>query len=149
MPKKCTECGGEIRRSSEPRLEEHKGVKLVVKMPDVLTCVRCGEQFLDSATAKAIDEAVERAYQKALHEQLDAALSVLTAYKPQHWFERVMGLSRGYVTKMRNPSYNLSTHLVRQFVLLAHAPKKRIKEMEAMYEQPIEVSPSDDVRLTT
>lgn len=66
------------------------------------TCDNCGNEWIDPQTADALDEALETAYAEELHKRLEAALvAILKADVTQRRLEQILGLSVGYLSRVR------------------------------------------------
>lgn len=102
------------------------------------TCDHCGNEWLDPRTAKLLDEALQDAYAKELHKRLDAAVKrILTIARiPQRRLEQLLGLSVGYLSRLRGRRGDASAQVVSALALLAQDPKRRLKELDQLWESP-------------
>ena len=89
-----------------------------------------------SRTAKLLDDALQDAYAKELHKRLDAAVKrILTIAKiPQRRLEQLLGLSVGYLSRLRGRRGDASAQIVSALALLAQDPKRRLKELDQLWE---------------
>ncbi len=129
---RCVECGeGKVRPlAKQGRQTRHKTMMLEVPADlEIPTCGHCGAEWFDDATARAVDEALEGIYRHELRERVRAAIDTLTEHVSQRKMERMLGLSHGYLSKLRNGSCDPSPELVGNLALLAHDPKRRIREL--------------------
>jgi hypothetical protein len=95
------------------------------------TCDACGEQWIDRTTAQAMDEALEQQYQSRLGELAGAYLEKLAAqHITQRRLEQILGLSQGYLSKIRAGTSRPSPMLVSCLFLLAMDPEGRLREVE-------------------
>jgi hypothetical protein len=98
------------------------------------TCDHCGNEWIDPKTAVALDEALQGAYANELHQRLDAALEqILTLGIPQRRIEQLLGLSVGYLSRLRGRRGDASAQVVSALVLLAGDPKRRLKELDQLW----------------
>jgi hypothetical protein len=107
-------------------------------VPDSLaipTCDHCNAEWIDPRTAAAIDKALQVAYAEELHKRLEAAVdSILTATEiPQRRLEHLLGLSAGYLSRLRGRRGDASAQIVSVLALLAHDPKRRLKELDQLW----------------
>lgn len=92
------------------------------------TCAECGTEWIDEDTAQALNQALEVAYNRLLRERAQAALEQLRGRVPQHRIEQVLGLSQGYISKIRSGKAP-SEALVASLMLFAQEPN-RVEETE-------------------
>ena len=99
------------------------------------TCNRCGNEWIDPKTARAIDEALHSAYAAELHKRLVAAVDHIlkTTEIPQRRLEQLLGLSIGYISRLRSGRGDASAQVVSALVLLAQDPKRRLKELDQLW----------------
>lgn len=100
------------------------------------TCDHCGNEWIDPKTAEALDAALQSAYADELHKRLDAALDriLTTAEIPQRRLEQLLGLSVGYLSRLRGRRGDASAQVVSVLALLAQDPKRRLKELDQLWE---------------
>jgi hypothetical protein len=98
------------------------------------TCDHCGNEWIDPKTAATLDEALQGAHADELHKRLDAALEqILTLGIPQHRIEQLLGLSVGYLSRLRGRRGDASAQVVSALALLAGDPKRRLKELDQLW----------------
>ncbi len=98
------------------------------------TCDHCGNEWIDPQTAEALDEALQDAYADELHKRLDAALEQILALGiPQRRVEQLLGLSVGYLSRLRARRGDASAQVVSVLALLAQDPKRRLKELDQLW----------------
>lgn len=98
------------------------------------TCDNCGNEWIDPKTAQALDEALQGAYADELHKRLDTALEqILTLGIPQRRIEQLLGLSVGYLSRLRGRRGDASAQVVSALALLAGDPKRRVKELDQLW----------------
>jgi hypothetical protein len=98
------------------------------------TCDNCATEWLDEATARAVDDALEARYRAILHVQAAEALAALGRHTTQKRLEGLLGLSHGYLSKIRSGERSPSPELVGHLVLLARDPRRRLHELEELWE---------------
>ena len=104
------------------------------------TCGHCGNQWIDPKTAEALDEALQDAYAEALHQRLEAALATITSAEvTQRRLEQVLGLSLGYLSRVRAKRGDASAQLVSTLVLIAEDPKRRLSALDRAWQPTVTV----------
>lgn len=137
-PADCPECGqGQIVPLARAgRTARHKNMPDLPVPADLAipTCNVCSEEWIDGPTALALDRALEAAYQRQL--QL-LAITWLQKLAEQHvtqrHLERLLGLSQGYLSKIRSGASHPSPMLVGYLHLLATDPERRLREVESSF----------------
>jgi transcriptional regulator with XRE-family HTH domain len=107
------------------------------------TCTHpeCGEEWIDGAVAARVDEAMKTAYQAALTTKAEEAISKLKKKAPQRDLERLLGLSAGYLSKLKHGK-ETTAPLVAALMLLASDPR-RIDDLRTLWSvQPHPEPPS-------
>lgn len=133
---RCTECGeGKVRPLAKAgRQMRHKTMTLNLPADvEIPTCDRCGTEWFDDTTAREVDDVLESVYRRELRDRVRAAIDVLTQHISQRKMERMLGLSHGYLSKLRNGTSDPSPELVGNLALLAHDPEKRIRELKEFW----------------
>ncbi len=82
------------------------------------TCDHCGEEFFDAALAREVDERMEDVYQQALAAKAEVAIRELKGTIPQRDLEKLVGLSAGYLSKLKGGK-GASAPLVTLLMLLS------------------------------
>ncbi len=137
-PITCPTCGkGEVVPVARPgRTYRYKNMAALPLRDDVAipTCRSCGAEWIDRPTAAVVDAALEREYQKRLWELAVADLERLAALRvTQQRLENILGLSQGYLSKIRSGASRPSATLVSCLHLLASDPEHRLREMEESF----------------
>jgi len=117
--KRCAQCGArEVTKVAKAgRTAPYRNTELSVPASlEIPTCGNCGAEWIDAATARALDDGLEASYQERVRQRLDEALEiVLKAAGSQTRVERALGVSPGYLSKLklgkRNPSAEIATSL--------------------------------------
>lgn len=138
-PRRCRECGeGTIRPLAKKgrRMPFRNMSSLAVpRTLAIPTCDHCGNEWIDPKTAVVLDEALQGVYTDELHKRLDAALDrILVLGIPQRRIERLLGLSVGYLSRLRGRRGDASAQVVSVLALLAQDPKRRLKELDQLWE---------------
>jgi transcriptional regulator with XRE-family HTH domain len=97
------------------------------------TCTHpsCGEEWIDGAVAARVDETMKAAYQAALTAKAEEAISKLKKKAPQRDLERLLGLSAGYLSKLKHGK-ETTAPLVVGLMLLASDPR-RVDELRSLW----------------
>lgn len=138
-PRRCRECGeGMIRPLAKDGRRMPFRNMATLAVPSTLaipTCDNCGNEWIDPKTAQAIDEAMQSAYADELHKRLVAAVDlILKATEiPQRRLEQLLGLSVGYISRLRSGRGDASAQVVSALALLAQDPKRRLKELDQLW----------------
>jgi hypothetical protein len=138
-PRRCRECGeGTIRPLAKKGRRMPFRNMTALAVPSTLaipTCDNCGNEFIDPKTAEAIDEALQGAYADELHKRLVAAVDLIlkTTEIPQRRLEQLLGLSVGYISRLRAGRGDASAQVVSALALLAQDPKRRLKELDQLW----------------
>lgn len=104
-----------------------------VKIPEnfpLLTCQRCHTMFFDTETAKKLRPILHQQYVAELRRRIGKAIDVLCKCTSQRRLERVLGLSHGYLSRLRTGAGNPSAELVSNLALLAGDPQRRLAELQ-------------------
>ncbi len=89
--------------------------------PDVAmpTCDRCGAEILGDPELAALDTAMNGAYVQALSAKSEEAIRELAGAIPQRELERLIGVSAGYVSKLKHAQAEPRGPLTALLMLLA------------------------------
>ncbi len=137
-PIKCVECGeGHVVPAATPGRTARYKTLPDLPVPDDLeipTCDACGMEWIDRHAAEAVDAALEPIYQRRLHHLASAYLKQLADQRvTQRRLERLLGLSQGYLSKIRSGASNPSPMLVGVLRLLTIDPQRRLREVEESF----------------
>jgi hypothetical protein len=139
-PRRCRECGeGTVRPVKKAGRKTPFRNLAALPVPATLaipTCDHCGNEWIDPKTAKALDEALEGAYANELYKRLEAALETIlsSADISQRRLEQLLGLSLGYLSRVRGKRGDASAQLVSTLALIAEDPKRRLKELDHVWQ---------------
>jgi hypothetical protein len=130
----CGEVGTIAKRARAGRFAVTKGVRVELPAKLALTeCSNCHELWLDDAEADAYSAAVDAAFEHEMATRAIAALAVLEDVVTQAGLEKLLHLSHGYLSKVRNEAKVPSPALVSNLALLAADPKRRVAELERFW----------------
>ncbi|OGQ81276.1 MAG: hypothetical protein A2289_04300 [Deltaproteobacteria bacterium RIFOXYA12_FULL_58_15] len=133
-PRQCGECGkGKIRKVKKAgRTARYKTMQRIEipKSFEIPTCDHCGTEWLDQKTASALDKVLEAWYRLELSHRVRESIDKIAQRRPQRRIEELLGLSHGYLSKLKSGDRDPSPELVSQLALIAREPEKRIKELE-------------------
>jgi transcriptional regulator with XRE-family HTH domain len=138
VERRCRECGiGTIRPIARAgRRMRHKTLELEVPAALAIpTCDNCGAEWMDRATAKEIDAALEGAYRQALRRTLEAVLKTIAARAPMRQVERAIGVSEGYLSKLKKGRSEPSAELVSGLSLLARDVEGGLQNLGRLWTQ--------------
>lgn len=151
-PKKCPACEVGVlvgKASSEAMPFRHAPAVVPAHPVDVPTCTNCATQFIDAKTAKAYDEALQEsldAHQQAL---VSNALERLSDVRLQRQWEKCLGLSPGYFSRLKSGK-DCSVPLMTLLALLAESPVsawERVARIWTVTSGEAEPTPAPVIRL--
>jgi hypothetical protein len=129
----CPACGkGTVApRGGKGRSFPYRQVPALEIADDFLipTCDSCNEMFISATVAKKLDAHLERQYQRLLADVVKSAIARIATHAPQQELEQLLGLSHGYLSKLRNGKREPSPTLVGELMMLAENPRKRVVEL--------------------
>ncbi|MEK7706036.1 MAG: hypothetical protein AAB426_13835 [Myxococcota bacterium] len=135
--RRCRECGeGTVRKVSQAgRFASFKTMQQLEIPEDfeIPTCERCGAEWLDAKTAQALDKVLAVAYRAELSRRAQESIAKIAQRRPQCRLEKLLGLSQGYLSKLKSGDRAASPELVAQLALVARNPEKRIRELEEFW----------------
>lgn len=101
---RCTECGHELRLTSEPFTETYRGEKFTIEGIERLVCDECGEYEIGIKEAGMLSEAITEAYAK--RHGLLAPTEIKKIRKSfkmtQAQFEKLLGVAKPTVSRWEN-----------------------------------------------
>jgi hypothetical protein len=101
---------------------------------EIQTCDHCGEEWMTPEDAMRIDAALDLVYRQELLARLQA---VLPDAKEASRIERDLGLSRGYLSRLRKTSRPPTEALLAILALFRQHPAT-LGQVEAFWRQPVE-----------
>lgn len=135
--KPCPSCerGVLILRGGPGRFFPYRMFKALELPEDVQlpTCNFCEKIVFSPTLAVAFDEGMSRAFQAQLSKVISDAIGELTPdYLSQQDLERLLGVSRGYVSKLKTGK-DSSPPIAALLSLLAADPVSRLKELDQLW----------------
>lgn len=100
---------------------------------EIPTCSNCGAEWIDRKTAERIDADLARAAGERLSKVARGAIEVLGDSFNQRDLERDLGLSAGYLSKVKHGKETPSASLVALLTLLAARPV-RLEQVTRVWE---------------
>lgn len=138
VSRRCRECGvGKVRLSARPgRKARFRTLNLTVPSDfELPTCDNCGAEWLNEEFASKLDSVLEMQYREDLSSRVKSALEKVVVATSQRDLERLLGLSHGYLSKLRSGDRAPSPDLVAVLTLLAN-DVSRIDEVKALWGAP-------------
>jgi hypothetical protein len=131
--KKCYECGqGTIQPLAVAgRIMAYKTLR-DLEVPATLeipTCDNCGSEWINDTVAEAIDEVMEPVYRAELAAMAKRAIEAIGLVIQQKELEQVLGLSAGYISKIKQGERQPNPDLVATLCSIATHPERRLKEI--------------------
>jgi transcriptional regulator with XRE-family HTH domain len=131
----CPNCGkGEIvmatGRGRRMRYRHIPDLELPEEL-ELPTCSACGEGWIDVETSQRLEVALEAAYRAELARKAERAIEALRPHIPQRDLERLLGVSAGWLSKVKNGK-ETSAPLAALLMLLAERPH-RVDELHRLW----------------
>jgi transcriptional regulator with XRE-family HTH domain len=95
------------------------------------TCSACGERWLDADATRRLECALESAYRTALARKAEQAIEALRPHVAQRELERLLGVSAGLLSKLKNGK-ETSGPMVAVLMLLAEKPH-RVEALQRLW----------------
>lgn len=138
--RKCLHCGKvAVRKRARPGRTVRYRNMAALGIPDdfpIPTCGRCGAESIDEQTAAALAGMLETRYREVLRQRVRRAIDVVAQHITQRRLERLLGLSQGYLSRLRAGAGDPSAELVSHLMLLASDPQPRLLELERFWAEP-------------
>jgi hypothetical protein len=133
----CADCG---KRTVEPLARAGRRTPFrqfpALEIPAevaIPTCSNCGAEWIDRKTAGALDAALANQGASVLSAMAREAIEALAGIASQQDLEATLGLSRGYLSKIRHERESPSAPLVALLALLAGSPSL-LGEIELLWQ---------------
>lgn len=102
----CSHCGAQhaVRLRKRPgRTIPYRTLPALPLPEDVAipSCSRCKAEVLDQPAREALDPLLTRLYAAELQRRIQNAIAVLSAVVSQRWLEHRLGLSAGYLSRLK------------------------------------------------
>lgn len=136
-PRRCVECGeGTVRLLAKAgRRMPFRNMAAVTVPADfqIPTCDRCGAERIDGPTSEALDVVLEGAYSQELSNRLARSLERVLSYGvTQRRLEQLLGLSQGYLSRLKTERGDGSAQIVATLALLAE-DRRRLDELNRLW----------------
>ena len=118
--------------SEEPMPFRHVAALRPAWPVPVPTCDRCHERFINTATAKALDEALEAALVTLNRSLAAAAIGRLASVHTERQWEKRLGLSPGYLSRLKAGKES-SVVLTTLLMLLSQSPARQWHHLESLW----------------
>ena len=100
---------------------------------EIPSCGRCMRLYLDRMDAETLSNALQEQFLASLHTRICIAIDTLSQHISQRRLERLLGLSQGYLSRLRAGAGNPSPELVCHLALLCQDPEARLAELERFW----------------
>jgi len=130
--RRCTICG-ELVVNASIKGEKHRFHAMLIRaLNDIVvpTCNGCKRTYLDKNTATIVDNHLRQIYTAELQRRATALITGLMTLTTQWKLEWLLGLSSGYLSKIKNGKKSPSATLVAALALISIDPQKRMSELE-------------------
>lgn len=97
------------------------------------TCGRCKYEALDAATLRLIRPQLDEAYRAILRNMVRDLINKVTVFTSQRRLEQLLGLSQGYLSRLRAGAATPSTELLCALALIASDPRTRLTEIALLW----------------
>lgn len=112
------------------------------------TCIKCRTEFLDTETHAKLEPILLEEYRLALRRRIRHSIDILMGHASQRKLELLLGLSQGYLSRLRAGSSNPSPELVSHLALIAKDPRVRLPELQRYWEEPTAETDSPPTTIT-
>ena len=129
--------GERVYRQESDCFVSYRNVRMPVPAGiSVQHCARCERDYLDAPVAATVAATFKVAYERDLKVRVRAAIDAVTRVVSQRRLEKLLGLSQGYVSRLRAGAGNPSPELVTHLALIARDPTARLREIEVYWASP-------------
>jgi transcriptional regulator with XRE-family HTH domain len=99
------------------------------------TCSACGHQWLDAEAARRLEVVLEESYRAELVRKAEQSIEALRKHLPQRELERLLGVSSGWLSKVKNGK-ETSAPMAALLMLLAEQPHRLDSLRRLWFVQP-------------
>ena len=140
--RKCIRCGVKAvkPRTGKGRTTRYRTMPFL-RIPDaalIPTCARCGSEYLDEKTCEELSPLLHTVYLACLRTRVRLALDILSQHIPQRHLEQLLGLSQGYLSRLRAGAGNPSPELVSHLALLCDDAPRSLERLQRFWALPDE-----------
>lgn len=118
----CVRCGGRVKPlQREGRTTRYQAVAALIIPSDfpIPTCTSCRAEYLDPALSGRLARVLQPIYQSVLQSAAAALIEQICKSIPQRRLELILGLSQGYLSRLKARAGRPSSALVALLFLLA------------------------------
>ena len=146
----CSLCGAQraVRLRRRPgRTIAYRTLPALPLPEDVAlpSCYRCKAEFLEQPAREVLAPLLVRLYAAELRRRIQEAIAVLAPLVSQRRLENHLGLSQGYLSRLKAGAGTPSPLLVLLLQQLALDPISRLREIERIWGDPIPSEPSEGI----
>ena len=138
--RRCIHCGIKAvkPRKGSGRTISYRTMPCMPIPEDILipTCGRCKSEFLDDEAIARLAPSLQMAYLQSLRVRIRIAIDILSDHISQRRLEGALGISQGYLSRLRAGAGNPSPELVSHLAILCQDPPKRLIELERFWALP-------------
>ena len=138
--KRCIHCGAKSVRVKKGagRTIPYRTMPTMELPTDlkIPSCGRCMHLYLDRMDAETLSNALQEQYLASLHTRICIALDTLSQHISQRKLERLLGLSQGYLSRLKAGAGNPSSELVLLLALLSLDPAKHLATLRQFWALP-------------
>ena len=135
-PYPCPLCGGAVvQRTAANRVRRYHAAA-ALPVPDdlpIATCDQCQTEWLDAHGATQLDAALAEVYRRELADRATRLIARLHATQQVAATEVALGLTRGYLSRVRAGRKAPSAALVAELALIAADPPARLAELRLFW----------------
>ena len=102
----------------------------------IANCKRCKNLFVEQSESPEIRWRLQALYVKSLQRRIRTALDVLSQSISQRKLELLLGLSQGYLSRLKAGAGNPSSELVLLLALLSLNPEKHLATLRQFWALP-------------
>jgi hypothetical protein len=132
-PRRCRNCEkGTIRLVAKAgRKERYRNILIEVPADlPIPTCDNCATEWMNESTAASLDAALESTYRGEVRKRFDKLLRAILEVINQRRLESIVGVSDGYISKLKRGEREPSMEFVTHMALIAKDPAGRVREVE-------------------
>ena len=138
--RRCIRCGAKaVKPRTGPGRTTRYRMMPCLPIPNDLpipACGRCRSEYLDETTSSALAPHLYAAFLDDLRVRVRLATDILSQYISLRKLELRVGISQGYLSRLRAGVGNPSPELVAHLALLCHDPLIRLRELEQFWSLP-------------
>lgn len=131
----CPRCGSNAKRTAQRKRFRYLNAESVslnqpLRLP---RCCTCRHVWLDERAKAVLAKDLAEAYRAELRQRIQIVLPMIDPHMSQAGLERLLGLSQGYLSRLRGGAGTPSSELVSNLALIAADPPVRLRELERFW----------------